>query len=185
VDVLTRTGRRYVIDVRTVNVQRASAAKSSAEAQCAAIEAEKHRHYSKYDRSFAPFVITLSGAVSQASAEVLARMMKTVARGDRNVLDWEPARWTEDILHRLAVELVKTGAVIATRAVLPAQEQQRARRPPRRNAMPCRAWTCVPSPRGVCPQRRDAMLCGAVPRAPDRRALSSSSSSCHELWRES
>ena len=119
VDVLTRTGRRFVFDVRTVNVQCASAVRSTAEAQCAAIEASKRKHYAKYYRSFAPFVITLSGAVSQASAEALMRVMKAVAGGDRSVLDWEPARWMEDILHRLAVEMVKTVAVIATRAVLP------------------------------------------------------------------
>jgi hypothetical protein len=119
VDVLTRTGKRFVYDVRTVNVQRASAARSTAEAQCATIEAEKRRHYDKYYRSFEPFVITLSGAVSQASAEALTRVVKTVARGDRNVLDWEPARWVENILHRLAVEMIKTMAVVATRAVLP------------------------------------------------------------------
>ena len=64
VDVLARTGQRFVFDVRPVNVQCASAARSTAEAQCAAIEAGKRKHYNKYDRSFAPFVSTLSGAVS-------------------------------------------------------------------------------------------------------------------------
>ena len=97
--------------MRTVNVQCASAARPTAEAQCAAIEAARRKHYNKYDRSFAPFVTTLSGAVSQASAEALMRVLKAVARGDRNVMDWEPARWMEDILHRLAVEMVTTVAV--------------------------------------------------------------------------
>ena len=56
---------------------------------------------------------------SDPSAEALANVVKVVARGDRNVLDWEPVRWVEDILHRMAVEMVKTMAVIATRVVLP------------------------------------------------------------------
>ena len=115
VDVVTvRTGKRIVFDVRTVNVQCASA-RTTAETQCAAIEAAKRKHYSKYFRSFKPFVITLSGAVSQASAEALTSVTKAVARGDRNTLDWEPARWTDEILHRLSIEMVKTAAVIATR----------------------------------------------------------------------
>ena len=97
-DVLTRTGQRFVFDVRTVNVQCASAARSTADAQCAAIEAGKRKHNNKYSRSFAPFVTTLSGAVSQASAEALMRVMRAVARGDHSVLDWEPARWMDDIL---------------------------------------------------------------------------------------
>ena len=105
--------------MRTVNVQCASAARSTAEAQCAAIEAGKRKHDNKYSRSFAPFVSTLSGAVSQASAEALMRVLKAVARGHRNILDGEPARWMEDILHRLAVEMVKTVAVSTTRVVLP------------------------------------------------------------------
>ena len=49
----------------------ASAVRSSAQAQCTAIDATKHKHDDKYYRSFAPFVITVSGGVSQASAEAL------------------------------------------------------------------------------------------------------------------
>ena len=78
----------------------------------------KHDTDNKYYRSFAPFVTTVSGAVSQASAELM-RVLKAVARGHRNVLDWEPARWMEDILHRVAVEMVKTVAVMTSRVVLP------------------------------------------------------------------
>ena len=128
-----------------MNVQRASAARSSAAGQCTASEAEKHRHYDKYYRNFAPFVTTLSGAVSKASAEALMRVMRDVAKGDSNALDWEPARWMEDMLHRLAVEMVKSVAVIATRAVMPPHP------PPRRRGLftttaQCRAMPC----RAVC-----------------------------------
>ena len=45
--------------------------RSSAHAQCTAIEATKRKHYDKYYRSFARFVMTVSGGVSQASAEAL------------------------------------------------------------------------------------------------------------------
>ncbi len=86
--------------MRTINVQARSYASTTAERQCAAVETAKRRHYDKFYRSFAPFVITVSGAVSQASAEALTRVMQTVAHGDRSTLDWEPARWTEEILHR-------------------------------------------------------------------------------------
>ena len=44
------------------------------------IGASKRKHYDKYYRSFARFVITLSGSDSQASAEALAGVMKAVAR---------------------------------------------------------------------------------------------------------
>ena len=58
-----------------------------AQAQCTAIEATKHKHYDKYYRSFAPFVMTLSGAVAQASADALMRLMRAVARRDHSMLD--------------------------------------------------------------------------------------------------
>ena len=141
VDVITRAGRRFVVDVRTVNVQCASAVRSSAQAQCTAIEAIKRKHYDKYYRSFAPFVNTVSGGVSQASAEARMRLMRAVARGDHSILDWEPARWMDDILHRLAVEMVKTAAVIATRAVLAPRDSPHERCPTGR-AVPCRAMPC-------------------------------------------
>ena len=126
VDVLTRNGQRFVFDVRTVNVQRKSALGSTAGAQCGAIEREKRKHYSTLYRDFAPFVITLSGAVSHASAGALMKVIDAAAKGDRSVLDWEPARWLEDVLHRVSVEMVKTVAVIATRAVLPPRPAQSA-----------------------------------------------------------
>ena len=44
-------------------------------------------------------------------------MMRDVGKGDASVLDWEPARWTEDVLQRLAIESVKTMTVIAARVV--------------------------------------------------------------------
>jgi len=132
VDVLTRAGRRHVFDVRTVNAQCASAVRAgTTEAHCAAIEAEKTRHYARYYRHFHPLVITLSGAVPKASAKALGQVMRDVARGDRSVLDWEPARWTDNILHRLAVEMIKTVTVIVSRAVsLPPPCPTRGR-PPR------------------------------------------------------
>ena len=164
VDVLTRTGRRHVFDVRTVNVQRASAASTAAETQCAAIE-KKCRHYGKYYRNFDPFVITLSGAVSQASAGALMRVMREVKRGDRYVLDWEPASWLEGILHRLSVDMVKTVAVIATRDV--------RTRPGGLSQHPT-------TPR---PARRRASLCRDVRAAPCRalRAVPRRASSCHMM----
>src|SRR4051812_40077979 len=61
----THTGKRLDFDVRTVNVLCASA-RTSPESQCSAIETGKNRHYRKYYGSFAPFVTTLSGAVSEA-----------------------------------------------------------------------------------------------------------------------
>ena len=54
--------------------------------------ASKRKHYDKYYRSFAPFVMTLSGAVSEASAEALMRVMRAVARGDHSIVDLGPAR---------------------------------------------------------------------------------------------
>ena len=105
------------------------------------IGASKRKHYDKYYRSFARFVITLSGSDSQASAEALMRVMRAVARRDHSILDWEPARWMDDILHRLAVEMVKTVAVIATRGVLAPRDSPHERCPTGR-AMPCRAVRC-------------------------------------------
>ena len=57
------------------------------------------------------------------------RVMRAVARGDHSILDWEPARWMDDILYRLAVEMVKTAAVIATRAVLAPRDAPHKRCP--------------------------------------------------------
>ena len=84
--------------------------------------------------------MTVSGGVPQASDEALMRVMRAVARADHSIVDWEPARWMDDILHRLAVEMVKTAAVIATRAVLSPRESPHERCPGR--AVPCRAMPC-------------------------------------------
>ena len=115
----------------------ASAVRSSAPAQCTAIEATKRKHYDKYYRSFAPFVMTVSCGVSRASAEALMRVMRAVARADHSIVDWEPARSMDDILHRLAVEMVKTATVIATRAVLAPRDSPHERCP-----MPSRDSRC-------------------------------------------
>jgi len=132
VDVLTRRGTRHVFDVRTVNTQCASAVRAgTAEAHCAAIETEKTRHYAKYYRHFHPLVITLSGAVPKASAKALVDVMRDVARGDRSVLDWEPAFWADNVLHRLAVEMIKTVSVIACRVVSSPPRWPSHGRPPR------------------------------------------------------
>ena len=85
--------------------------------------------------------MTVSGAVSEASAEALMRVMRAVAPRDHSILDWEPARWMDDILHRLAVEMVKTAAVIATRGVLAPRDSQHERCPTG-HAVPCRAMPC-------------------------------------------
>ena len=85
--------------------------------------------------------MTVSGAVSQALAEALMRVMRAVARGDHSIVDWEPARSMDDILHRLAVEMVKTAAVIATRAVMARRDSQHERCPTCR-AVRCRAMRC-------------------------------------------
>ena len=85
--------------------------------------------------------MTVSGAVSEASAEALMRVMRAVAPRDHSILDWEPARWMDDILHRLAVEMVKTAAVIATGAVMAPRDSPHERCPTGR-AVPCRAMPC-------------------------------------------
>ena len=99
--------------------------------------------------------------------------MKAVARGDRSVLDWEPARWTEEVLRRLAIEMVKTVAVIATRAVLPPSRDAPCRVV--RHRVPCRECTVnrdVPcGADGVAP--RDARR----PKQHDARCRSS----CHKV----
>jgi hypothetical protein len=144
VDVLTKIGGRHVFDIRTINVQCQSGVRSTAEAQCAAAEADKTKHYGMLYRSFAAFIITLSGAVPQASAKALTKVVREAAGSERYYLDWEPARWTEDILHRLAVEMVKTITVIAVREVAPPRMTSRGRHPgrvepPRQTAPQCRA----------------------------------------------
>jgi histone acetyltransferase (RNA polymerase elongator complex component) len=85
--------------------------------------------------------MTVSGAVSEASAEALMRVMRAVAPRDHSILDWEPARWMDDILHRLAVEMVKTATVIATRGVMAPRDSPHERCPTGR-AVPCRAMPC-------------------------------------------
>ena len=161
VDVLTRSGRRFVFDIRTVNVQCASGARTTSEAQCAAIEREKIRHYGRHYRQFAPFVTTLSGAVTQASAGALMKVVKETQQGDGSVLDWEPSRWCENILHRMAIESIKTVAIIATRAVLPPRSHIQHRVFASRRVDECRVSreTGRVAPRASRPGPRDAARC--------------------------
>ena len=73
VDITLATGKRFVFDVRTVNGLSASALSQhgSATAHLGSIERQKNNKYASYYRNFRPFVVTLTGAVTDASHQAL------------------------------------------------------------------------------------------------------------------
>jgi hypothetical protein len=112
------TGKRFTFDVRTVNGLCASALKqhSTAAAHVASLERQKYTKYAAYYANFAPFVVTLSGAVSDASHRALNRVATDVAKACEWAMDWEPARWVDNVLHRVAVAMIRTIACVVVRS---------------------------------------------------------------------
>src|SRR5207248_994245 len=80
------TGKRFVFDVRTVNGLCASglSAYASAAKHLDAIERHKHRKYAAYYTNFKSFVVTLAGAVTDASHLALRAVTAEAAK----VCDW-------------------------------------------------------------------------------------------------
>jgi hypothetical protein len=73
VDVVPATGKRVVFDVRTANGLCASALSQHASAamHLGSIERAKNDKYAAYYTNFKPFVVTLTGAVTDASHRAL------------------------------------------------------------------------------------------------------------------
>jgi hypothetical protein len=108
------SGRRLTFDVCTVNGLCASALLlSSAAAQLSAIEREKNSRYSAYYTNFKPFVVTLSGAVTDASHLALRAVAREAAKACDWAMDWEPARWVDNILHRVSVSMIRAVTCVA------------------------------------------------------------------------
>ena len=107
------TGKTITLDVRTTNTQCASA--GSAPVHLRGLEREKTAKYRDYYRDFHPFVIDLSGAVSERSFGVLKLITKEAAKAAGPRLTWERFDWAVRIQRRVAVAMVRTTAWLATR----------------------------------------------------------------------
>ena len=83
------TGKRFVFDVRTVNALCASALSGygSAATHLASIEREKRKKYAAYYANFKPVVMTLTGAVSDATHQALCAVIRNAASVCDGVLD--------------------------------------------------------------------------------------------------
>ena len=103
-------GRAVTLDVRTVNGLSRSgvAGHSSAAAHFASIEASKRRRYAGYYDDFRPFVISLTGAVTEEAFGAIKKIAKAAAVAYGPRLDWEPYRWAVLILRRVQVAVVRT-----------------------------------------------------------------------------
>ena len=99
---------------------------------CARSRTGRLAKYADYYRSFAPFVIDLSGAVSEQSYGVLKQITKEAAKAARPRLHWESFDWAVRIQRRIAIAMVKTTAYLATRV------------PARMDASGSRAGLCRP-----------------------------------------
>src|SRR5580658_7457201 len=123
------TGKTVVLDVRTTNVLCASAVGAASPAtHLNGLERAKSAKYADYYRAFRPFVIDLSGAVSETSYGALKLIAKEAARASRPRLHWEAFDWAVRMLHweafdwavrmqrRIAVAMVRCAAWTATRS---------------------------------------------------------------------
>jgi len=108
------SGRRFTFDVRTVNGACASAltAYGTAAAHLAAIERQKTSKYAAYYTNFRPLVITLTGALSEASRRAVNEVAKAAMKSCEWAMEWEPARWADMVSHRMAVAMVRTIASV-------------------------------------------------------------------------
>ena len=111
------TGKTVVLDVRTTNVLCASAVgAASPSAHLNGLERAKSAKYADYYRAFRPFVIDLSGAVSETSYGALKLIAKEAARASLPRLRWEAFDWAVRMQRRITVAMVRCAAWIATRS---------------------------------------------------------------------
>ena len=85
------------LDARTVNIQQASKAGTSAEAQIRAIEKEKNDKYKDYYKKFAPYVVSLSGAVSKTGFGIVKHITAQAATMAAPRPGWVKNNWAIDI----------------------------------------------------------------------------------------
>ena len=81
---------------------------ASAAAHFASIEGLKRRRYAGYYDDFRPFVICLTGAVTEEAFGAIKKIAKAAADAYGPRLDWEPYRWAVLILRRVQVAVVRT-----------------------------------------------------------------------------
>jgi len=108
------TGKTITLDVRTTNMQCASAGLAASHLR--GLEGGKTAKYADYDRDFHPFVIDLSGAVSERSFGALKHITAEAAKAAGPRHPWERSDWAVRIQRRIAVAMVRTTAWLATRA---------------------------------------------------------------------
>src|SRR5580658_5028482 len=98
------TGKTVVLDVRTTNVLCASAVGAASPAtHLNGLERAKSAKYADYYRAFRPFVIDLSGAVSETSDGALKLIAREAARASLPRLQWEAFDWAVRMQRRIAV----------------------------------------------------------------------------------
>ncbi len=114
-------GHVITLDMRTVHLQRASALHSTVEAQVRQIENEKTSKYNAYYSHFRPYVVSLTGAVSNVAFGAVKEIAREASLATSPRLRWEKFRWAVDIVQRVAIATVKAAAWDATRQA-PAEE---------------------------------------------------------------
>ena len=118
------TGKTFTLDVRTTNTHSASArTAASPAAHLRAQERAKSAKYTDYYRNFLPFVIDLSGAVTEHSYGALKAITREAAKAAGPRLHWEKFDWAVRVQRRIAVAMVRTTAWLATRAPMPIPRQ--------------------------------------------------------------
>ena len=101
---------------RTRNSLSASAVSAgTASAHLQSLERAKDAKYNAYYRDFKPFVIDLSGAVSETSYGALKAIAREASNATRPRLHWEKYDWAVKVQRRIAAAMVRTVAWIATR----------------------------------------------------------------------
>jgi hypothetical protein len=121
------SGKVITLDVRTTNTHSASArGSSSADAFLGAQERAKKAKYADYYRNFHPYVIDLSGAVTETSYGVLKLIMKEAAGAAGPRLHWERFDWAVRAQRRIAVAMVRATAWLATRVQASASDASAA-----------------------------------------------------------
>ncbi len=102
------------LDVRTVHLQCASQLQTPVATQLRALENEKTAKYSAYYSRFRPYVVSITGAVSETAFGAIKEIARQASNVTRPRLHWEKYRWAVDIVQRVALATVKAAAWDAT-----------------------------------------------------------------------
>jgi len=108
-------GHKMTLDVCATNLVSSTALRSSVLTHMGRVEDTKNVRYRSYYKVFRPFIMALSGGVTEQSYKALQQVALWASAAASPRLDWEPFMWTVQMQRRISVAAARVTASIVSR----------------------------------------------------------------------